>query len=776
MTLYQIVSYLKQIALSSPYIRTAEEGSVYTIMNGNPHSKYGVFVVSQTIHRQDEIFDYYGLNLFVIDRLVDDLESNRLQIQSLAKEVLANTILTFVTKFYGITHNELQFHPFTEKFVDLTAGQYVQVTFQVPRNLICPDDYNLDFYDKYRLLPLNVEITDNGIYEYTPVSEDYDGYDSVKITVNVPQTGASINNQTKTVEVVENGDYTIAYDDGYTGLEEVNFKVDVSGYTQEDLDDAYESGITSGITYQKSLLQDLTIEHNGEYTNENGYSAITVNVPQSGESIYNQTKSIEYSGNGEYTLTYDEGYTGLEVVNINVNVPQSAYTSGYTEQDLIDAYNSGITYQKSLLSATAFTENGNYTSENGYSAVTVNVDTDAWYQSGFTDGFESGKTYSNGRLNITFESENLEGLINEAGVEITYSGISTTIYYTGNTISVSIMAGFDYTITYLPVDNYLTPKSYSFTSKYRENKNISCFYKYQDPTLNYENMYLTIEALSDGTLYWKANNNPSYTKTIQYSTDGGNTWTSVTSSTQQESGSSYVSKDSGTVITTVQVGDKVLFKGSNSSYSNGNYGTAFKSDANISVYGNIMSLIYNDNYYEQTSIIDDNAFSGLFDNCSGLVDAYYLKLPATSLTKGCYSHLFDGCINLKYAPSVLPANTLTESCYLSMFWGCSSLTIAPELPATTLAINCYNGMFYDCTSLTTAPELPATILVERCYMSMFYFCRRLNYIKCLATDLSAPDCKYGWVTGVQTTSGTFVKAAGVTWSSGIPNNWTVIEE
>ena len=55
MTLYQITSYLKQIALSSPYIRTAEEGSVYTIMNGNPHSRYGVFVISQTQHRQDDI-------------------------------------------------------------------------------------------------------------------------------------------------------------------------------------------------------------------------------------------------------------------------------------------------------------------------------------------------------------------------------------------------------------------------------------------------------------------------------------------------------------------------------------------------------------------------------------------------------------------------------------------------------------------------------------------------------------------------------------------------
>lgn len=349
MTLYQITSYLKQIALSSPYIRTAEEGSVYTIMNGNPHSRYGVFVISQTQHRQDDIFDYYGFNMFVIDRLVDDLESNRLQIQSLAKEVLANTILTLITKFYGITHNELQFHPFTEKFVDLTAGQYVQVTFQVPRNLICPDDYNLDFNPEYVLEPLVVEITENGIFEYEP--EDIDGYNKVTVTVNVDipdnfesgfTSGVTYQKSLlSAITITENGEY-ITDENGVSAI-----TVDVSGYTQDDLDDAYQSGIT----YQKSLLSAITIDHNGEFINENGYSAITVNVPQTGESVNNQSKIVEISGNGSYTITYDEGYTGLEVVIINVNVSgdtptpptPSGDTSAYTDMYLTTlALDSGI--------------------------------------------------------------------------------------------------------------------------------------------------------------------------------------------------------------------------------------------------------------------------------------------------------------------------------------------------------------------------------------------------------------------------------------------------
>ena len=114
-----------------------------------------------------------------------------------------------------------------------------------------------------------------------------------------------------------------------------------------------------------------------------------------------------------------------------------------------------------------------------------------------------------------------------------------------------------------------------------------------------------------------------------------------------------------------------------------------------------------------------------------------------------------------------------------MFSGCTSLTQAPELPATTLANYCYSSMFSDCTSLTQAPELPATNLAEWCYYGMFYRCTNLNYIKMMATDISASKCLNNWVKGVSST-GTFVKNKDATWdvtgTSGIPESWTVITE
>jgi hypothetical protein len=60
---------------------------------------------------------------------------------------------------------------------------------------------------------------------------------------------------------------------------------------------------------------------------------------------------------------------------------------------------------------------------------------------------------------------------------------------------------------------------------------------------------------------------------------------------------------------------------------------------------------------------------------------------------------------------------------------------------------------------------------------MFRDCSRLNYIKCLATDISASYCTNSWVTGVAAT-GTFEKTPSMTGrttgNNGIPTNWTVI--
>ena len=202
----------------------------------------------------------------------------------------------------------------------------------------------------------------------------------------------------------------------------------------------------------------------------------------------------------------------------------------------------------------------------------------------------------------------------------------------------------------------------------------------------------------------------------------------------------------------VKTGDKVQFRGDNATYTSGLYSSTFSgSTAGFSVEGNIMSLINSTNFENVINFQDDENFRRLFSNCTGLTSAENLILPVTTLSEGCYS---------------------------GMFAGCTSLTTAPELPATTLADSCYRYMFYGCSNLTTAPELPATTLKTLCYTEMFYGCSKLNYIKCLATNISAYSCTLKWVSDVAST-GTFVKNSnmpGMGWErgvNGIPEGWTV---
>lgn len=206
----------------------------------------------------------------------------------------------------------------------------------------------------------------------------------------------------------------------------------------------------------------------------------------------------------------------------------------------------------------------------------------------------------------------------------------------------------------------------------------------------WENEYLQFDVLTDGTILWKgAGNNETYSVlTISYSKDNGTTWTDITATSE------------GTEIN-VLTGDKVLIKGNNSHYAyNKFYYSAFTGGtATYNAKGNIMSLIYGDNFIGQTVLLYEYALSQVF-NGSNIVSAEYLILPATTLTPDCYRATFAHCSLMVKSPKILPATTLATECYYFMFDECSSMITHPELPATQVDNTCYRGIFHKCASLT----------------------------------------------------------------------------
>ena len=248
-----------------------------------------------------------------------------------------------------------------------------------------------------------------------------------------------------------------------------------------------------------------------------------------------------------------------------------------------------------------------------------------------------------------------------------------------------------------------------------------------DGPMNIDN-YLTIEALEDGLTASLSTN------ACEYCVDGDGNWKSLAAGNATES---------------INTGQTLSFRGNLKPNSSNGIGT-FTINKKCNLKGNVMSMLFGDNAAHSYSLRGkDYAFYKLFYECKTIINANNLSLPATTLAYNCYGY---------------------------MFYNCSSLTTAPELPATTLASYCYYYMFYNCTSLTTAPELPATTLIERCYDNMFCYCNKLNYIKMLATNISANSCLNDWVLGVSRT-GTFIKNAAMTslptGASGIPSGWTV---
>ena len=317
--------------------------------------------------------------------------------------------------------------------------------------------------------------------------------------------------------------------------------------------------------------------------------------------------------------------------------------------------------------------------------------------------------------------------------------------------------------------------------------------------------YLIIEALEDGLTV----SYDSYG--CEYCVNGDYNWRTLATNEETES---------------IAVGQTLYFK---RVQVKGEGSGTFTISKKCNLNGNCMSMVFGDEAEGKTDLSEyPMCFKYLFDGCETIVSVNDDFLPATTLAPYCYSNMFRDCRNLIKAPKLpaiilaercyefmfnicpslttapeLPATTLAPYCYLSMFYstslttapelpattladgcydtmfGSTLLTTAPELPATTLADGCYGAMFISCTSLTTAPELPATTLTEMCYAMMFQNCKNLNYIKMLATDITASMALTRWVKNVSST-GTFVKNTNMdtlpSGENGIPVGWTVVNE
>ena len=269
---------------------------------------------------------------------------------------------------------------------------------------------------------------------------------------------------------------------------------------------------------------------------------------------------------------------------------------------------------------------------------------------------------------------------------------------------------------------------------------------------------MTIEAITAGTI---SVSDPK--AGMQYSKNGG-AKTAVTTSIDVAAGDKVQFYGNGTSITSYGASPSTIITGSGDGFT-------------CKVYGNIMSLVDEENFATATTLSADYTFRALFNGNTTLTDASGLLLPATQLASSCYYAMFMGCTALTTAPE-LPATQLAASCYYYMFRGCTALTTAPALPAMQLVSSCYRSMFMGCTVLTTAPVLPATQLAPSCYYQMFINCSKLATVTCLATSGIGTNSTTDWLTGAGTDAEdtkTVYTSSSASWpmnnNNGIPTGW-----
>lgn len=582
--------------------------------------------------------------------------------------------------------------------VDLNDGEKMFFKFQINTKQLDDGEYTLNLYDDDTLIKtdtLNVGDFNAKALQYKRGEDIY-----VETKIDVELTN-------KFVELTDINS-TIYPDDGIDGMLSVTV----------DATPLYNRGVEDGVNEQKNRLTSITITENGEYSNEDGYNEIVVEVQPN-----LQEKSVNVTDNNT-TVTADEEFDGMKSVEINAT---PLYNSGYNDgksDGVEQGYNNGyavgstegyqngvqvgyndgyatgkaegITTQRDLMTTLSVRSNGLWRRDDGYNEVDVNVESFSYLTNTVDVEGLSELGWSDDDINyykdnsLHYEWQNKDYIVSQGNKEIVINSVDDIEQYREN-------PDFEYFPYFEITDSNLY---YKFSS---------CKYLKGIPKLdfskvtNLNNAFYNCESLLT-------------IPPIDVSSATGLTATFLGCSNLKQV--PMFDFPSATLV-------NGLFKGCKSLETVPCYDVSGVKD--ISAFFMDCSNL---KQVPQFNVSSATNMASFVRNCTQLKEFPMIQTQTVSD----FSSFFEGCVNLESVPQLDMTNGRNLSCFVK---GCTKLTTFPMLDFQSTLVF-IEEMFSGCENLITIPQLNFAS-AERS-AKLFYGCKKLESVPDLdlgsSTDLS----------------------------------------
>ena len=537
---------------------------------------------------------------------------------------------------------------------------------------------------------LDVELTENGTYDYKP--KGY-GYNSVHIDVNTPE----IHNQEKSITISENGQTSVVPDEEYTGLNKVSVNVDVHPterlertYTENgvyEIDGEYAGGEISVKTLgPESVIQYMYLK---PYADEEGLKRLGWTADDIYLYKYNHLILPEHVEDGSLIMSDDE-------IQMNLNACTNAdnYKKYYKEITFIPK-NPDYLYPQSFVGC------------HKLKSIPEGLDV-----SNMTGGVQFSNCYSLETLPYINTKKWKNGSYREP--DGTYGGNTMGGWFNNNDGTFFMCSSLKYID---PRNDFteITNAKYMFRGCY----NLQFFHFDMPLVKDTSKMFYDCSALQSVCGDFSASTN----------------FSSMFSSCHALTSVPALDTSNGTDFSSMFYNCSALTSVPELNTSNGtNFRSMFSTcyaltsvpELNTSKGTDFSSMFRGCDALTSVSALDTSnglKFSYMFSGCYALT-----SIPALDLSKGeIFTTMFSNCSALTSVPEL---NTSNGTNFSYMFNSCVALTSVPALD-TSKGTN-FSYMFNSCVALTSVPELNTSNGTDFSYM--FSYCEALTSVPELNTS------------------------------------------